>query len=183
VQSGIGRTGKWFAFQHSGVMPDVMSLAKGLGNGVPIGACVASGVAATLFKPGSHGSTFGGNPLACRAALTVLSVIEKDGLMENATRSGEAIRSGLRRALAGCTGVKDIRGEGLMIGIELSAPCGELVQAALEKGMLINVTADSVVRLVPPLIYTAEHVKTLVDGLAPLIRDFAERQPSTATAP
>ncbi len=175
VQSGIGRTGSWFAFQHSGVKPDVMTLAKGLANGVPIGACLANGVAGTLFKPGSHGSTFGGNPLACRAALETLAVIEQDGLMANAVAMGEAIRQGLAERLPGVPGVKEIRGQGLMIGIELDQPCGEIVSRALEAGLLVNVTADTVVRLLPPLIYTREHVAVLVDRLAPIIAEFAAR--------
>lgn len=175
VQSGIGRTGSWFAFQHSGVKPDVMTLAKGLANGVPIGACLANGVAGTLFKPGSHGSTFGGNPLACRAALETLAVIEQDNLMANAVAMGEAIRQGLAERLSGVPGVKEIRGQGLMIGIELAQPCGEIVSRALEAGLLVNVTADTVVRLLPPLIYTREHVAVLVDRLAPIIAEFAAR--------
>jgi acetylornithine aminotransferase len=172
VQSGIGRTGTWFAFQHSNVKPDVMTLAKGLANGVPIGACVAQGEASSLFKPGSHGSTFGGNPLACRAALETLAIIESEGLMQNAVAMGEAIRSGLAQRLSGIAGVKDIRGEGMMIGIELAQPCGDIVSRALEAGLLVNVTADTVVRLLPPLIYTREHVALLVDRLAPLVIEF-----------
>jgi acetylornithine/N-succinyldiaminopimelate aminotransferase len=172
VQSGIGRTGTWFAFQHSNVKPDVMTLAKGLANGVPIGACVAQGEASSLFKPGSHGSTFGGNPLACRAALETLAIIESEGLMQNAVAMGEAIRTGLAQRLSRVAGVKDIRGEGMMIGIELAQPCGEIVSRALEAGLLVNVTADTVVRLLPPLIYTREHVALLVDRLAPLVIEF-----------
>ncbi len=172
VQSGIGRTGTWFAFQHSQVKPDVMTLAKGLANGVPIGACLARGDASALFKPGSHGSTFGGNPLACRAALETLAIIEEDRLMENAVAMGHAIRDRLSMRLSGIAGVRDIRGEGLMIGIELAQPCGEIVQRALEAGLLVNVTADTVVRLLPPLIYSPEHVAILVDKLAPLIIEF-----------
>ena len=172
VQCGVGRTGKWFAHQHAGIRPDVMALAKGLGSGVPIGACLAAGKAAGLFKPGNHGSTFGGNPLACAAALATLEVIEQDGLMARAASLGEAIREGFAQALAGVAGVVAIRGDGLMIGIELSKPCGELVARALEAGLLINVTADTVVRLLPPLVFDDEHAKQLVDVLSRLIRDF-----------
>ena len=176
VQSGIGRTGKWFAFQHSGVIPDVMPLAKGLGNGVPIGACVASGQAAELFKPGSHGSTFGGNPLACAAALATLSIIEDERLMENAVKIGDFIRTELARRLGEVKGLREIRGKGLMIGIELEHPCGELVQQALEQGLLINVTMDNVVRLVPPLVMKREEAELLLATLVPLITGFLARQ-------
>jgi acetylornithine aminotransferase len=172
VQCGIGRTGAWFAHQHAGVKPDVMTLAKGLGSGVPIGACLTAGPAADVFKPGNHGSTFGGNPLACIAALTTLEVIEHDGLMARAVELGNAIRGGLREALAGVAGVVDVRGEGLMIGIQLDRPCGELVARGLAAGLLINVTADSVVRLLPPLVYTDADARKLVEMLAPLIREF-----------
>jgi len=182
VQSGTGRTGTWFAFQHSGVKPDVVTLAKGLGNGVPIGTCMAAGVAATLFKPGSHGSTFGGNPLACAAGLETLAIIEADGLMQNAVEIGEFLRAQLRERLAGTPGVKDVRGAGLMIGVELVAPCGELVTQALEAGLLINVTADTVVRLLPPLIYTREEAQTALDRLVPLIAGFLERNAASGAA-
>lgn len=175
VQSGMGRTGTWFAFQHSGVAPDIMTLAKGLGNGIPIGACLASGAAAKLFKPGSHGSTFGGNPFACTAAIETLSIIEEEGLMQNAVAMGDALRDSFRTRLAGKPGVLDIRGQGLMIGIELAQPCGELVQRALEAGLLINVTADTVIRLLPPLNFTREQGETLVDTLVPLVEDFLAR--------
>ncbi|MBL8490005.1 MAG: aspartate aminotransferase family protein, partial [Rhodocyclaceae bacterium] len=141
VQCGIGRTGTWFAHQHAGVKPDVMTLAKGLGSGVPIGACLTAGNAKGLFKPGSHGSTFGGNPLACTAALTTLQVIEEDGLMARAAHLGEMLRGGLRQRLAGVAGVVEVRGDGLMIGVELDRPCGEIVGRALEAGLLANVTA------------------------------------------
>lgn len=172
VQCGIARTGAWFAHQHAGVKPDVMTLAKGLGSGVPIGACLTAGPATGVFKPGNHGSTFGGNPLACVAALTTLDVIEQDGLMARAVVVGDAIRAGLRSALDGVGGVVDIRGEGLMIGIQLDRPCGELVAKALAAGLLINVTADSVVRLLPSLTYSDADAKKLVEMLAPLIREF-----------
>jgi acetylornithine aminotransferase len=172
VQCGIGRTGVWFAHQHAAIKPDVMTLAKGLGSGVPIGACLVSGAAAGVFKPGNHGSTFGGNPLACVAALTTLDVIEQDGLLARATELGIALRGGLREAMAGVAGVVDIRGDGLMIGIELDRPCGELVGQALEAGLLINVTADKVVRLLPPLVYSDAECRQLVDMLAALLRKF-----------
>ena len=170
VQCGIGRTGHWFGFQQAGIKPDVMTLAKGLGSGVPIGACVTAGQAAGLFGPGNHGSTFGGNPLACAAGLATLGAIEEDGLMHNAVRIGDAIRTGMREALAGVAGVVDIRGRGLMIGIELDRPCGELVRQALDAGLLINVTADRVIRLLPALIFTEQDAATLVSRLAPLVR-------------
>lgn len=174
VQCGTGRTGKWFGHMHAGVRVDVLTLAKGLGSGVPIGACLAGGRAAGTFKPGNHGSTFGGNPFACTAALTTLRAIEEEDLMGNATRIGEAIRSGFRQSLAGTPGVADIRGVGLMIGIELDRPCGDLAKQALDAGLLVNVTHDKVIRLLPPLIFTAEHVRLLVDGLTPLIKRFLD---------
>ncbi len=176
VQSGMGRTGKWFAFQHSGVRPDVMPLAKGLGNGIPIGACLAAGPAAELFKPGNHGSTFGGNPLACAAALVTLAIIEEERLMENAVRIGDFIRAELAKRIGGLKGVKEIRGKGLMIGIELEYACGELVQQALERGVLVNVTVDNVIRLLPPLNFKREEAELLLATLAPLVTEFLDRQ-------
>jgi acetylornithine aminotransferase len=176
VQSGTGRTGKWFAFQHSGVKPDVVTLAKGLGNGVPIGACLAAGAAAKLFKPGSHGSTFGGNLLACASALTTLRIIEEDNLMRNAVEMGDFIRAGFATRLAGQRGVSEIRGMGLMIGIELAQPCNELVQQALDAGLLINVTDDNVIRLLPPLNFSREHAELLLDTLTPLVLNFLSQQ-------
>ncbi len=175
VQTGIGRTGTWFGFQHSGVMPDVIALAKGLGSGMPIGACLARGAAADVFKPGSHGSTFGGNPLACAAALATLDAIEDEKLLDNARMRGEAIRSGLRAALAGVHGVVDIRGEGMMIGLELDRPCGELVAVARDAGVLINVTADTVIRLVPPLIYGAAEVDALVAAVSGIVKNYLQQ--------
>lgn len=172
VQTGIGRTGKWFGFQHSGVVPDVIALAKGLGGGMPIGACLARGTAAEIFTPGSHGSTFGGNPLACAAALATLDAIDQEGLLENATRIGEHIRAGLRAALGSLPGVVDIRGEGLMIGIELDRPCAELVAIAREQGVLINITADKVIRLVPPLIYGQAEADALIAAVASYVTLF-----------
>ncbi|MFN3545059.1 MAG: acetylornithine transaminase [Thiobacillus sp.] len=175
VQTGIGRTGTWFGFQHSGVTPDVMALAKGLGSGVPIGACLARGAAADVFQPGNHGSTFGGNPLACAAALATLEAIESENLLENARVRGEAIRAGLREALAGVHGVVDIRGEGMMIGVELDRPCGELVGVARDAGVLINVTSDKVIRLVPPLIYGDAEVETLVATVSGIVRNYLQQ--------
>lgn len=171
VQCGIGRTGSWFAHQHAGILPDVMTLAKGLGSGVPIGACLTAGKASGVFKPGTHGSTFGGNPLACAAALATLDIIETDGLMERATHVGDLIRHRLREGLKDVVGFVEVRGMGLMIGIELDRPCGELVKRALDAGLLINVTADKVIRLLPPLIMTDAEAVELVDALLPLVRD------------
>ena len=172
VQTGVGRTGRWFAHQHLGVRPDVMTLAKGLGNGVPIGACLAAGAAAQVFQPGNHGSTFGGNPLACAAAHATLSIIADDGLLDNARRMGSLIRDRLRESLSGIPAVRDIRGMGLMIGIELDRPGGELVDRARANGLLINVTADTVVRLLPPLIIQPAEVHTLIDGVCGLLHAF-----------
>ena len=172
VQCGMGRTGKWFGFQTAGVQPDVATLAKGLGSGVPIGACLAGGKAAGLFGPGNHGSTFGGNPLVATAALTTIAVIEEEGLLDNAAKIGALIRQGFAEALAGVKGVVEIRGHGLMLGIELERPCGELVGQALAAGLLINVTADTVVRFLPPLTFTENDARELVDRVAPLIKAF-----------
>ena len=172
VQCGIGRTGPWFGFQHAGIVPDVATLAKGLAGGVPVGACLASGKATGLFGPGNHGTTFGGNQLAMTAALTTLDVVEKEGLRENAVRIGQLIRDELKTALAGVAGVVDIRGNGLMIGIELDRPCGAIVQKGLEAGVLINVTADCVVRLLPALNFGEDDAHELVARLAKLIRAF-----------
>jgi acetylornithine/N-succinyldiaminopimelate aminotransferase len=170
VQSGIGRTGKWFAHQWAGVTPDVMTLAKGLGSGVPVGACVAAGRAVGVFGPGNHGSTFGGGPLAMRAGLETLAIIESEGLMANAEQQGERLRAGFARQLAGVGGVRAIRGRGLMIGVELDRPCGELVRLALDANLLINVTQDNVIRLLPPLVITADEADLIVERLAPLVR-------------
>lgn len=172
VQCGMGRTGTWFGYQQVNVQPDVATMAKGLGSGVPVGACLAGGKAAGLFKPGNHGSTFGGNPLAMRAALTTIQVMDDEKLLENAVVIGERIRNGIRAALADVNGVTDIRGRGLMIGVELDRPCGELVARALKAGLLINVTFDKVVRLLPPLNFTAQDADVLVAELSKLIRDF-----------
>jgi acetylornithine aminotransferase len=182
VQSGIGRTGKWFAHQWTGVVPDVMSLAKGLGSGVPIGACLARGVAAKVFKPGNHGTTFGGGPLVCVAALTTLEVIEKDGLLAHAGRMGDLIKSGLKASLAGVAGVKDIRGMGLMLGVELDRPCGDVVKRALAAGLVVNVTADKVVRILPPLVIREEEAKQLVEILSGVVKAFLAESPAAAAA-
>jgi len=172
VQCGTARTGRWFAHQHAGILPDVMTLAKGLGSGVPIGACLAAGAATGVFKQGNHGSTFGGNPFACVAALTTLSIIEQDGLMAHAHALGETIRQDLRKALNGVGAITDIRGDGLMIGIEFDRNCGELVERAMAAGLLINVTADKVVRLLPPLIFDADQAQELVATLSRVIPEF-----------
>jgi acetylornithine aminotransferase len=172
VQSGIGRTGTWFAFQHTGIVPDVMSLAKGLGSGMPVGACVAKGVAAEVFTPGKHGSTFGGNPLASATALATLNIIEEDNLRAHAEELGAWIHNALLAELKGVAGVVTIRNAGLMFGIELDRPCAELVKQALEAGLLINVTADNVVRLLPPLVMTQDEASQLVGILIPLIKKF-----------
>jgi acetylornithine/N-succinyldiaminopimelate aminotransferase len=172
VQCGVARTGRWFGFQHAGIRPDIVTLAKGLGSGVPIGACLAAGPAAGLFGPGNHGSTFGGNPLACRAALTTIEIIERDGLAAHAAALGERIRDGLAAALAGVPGLVAIRGRGLMIGIELDRGCGALVGLGIEAGLLINVTADRVVRLLPPLVMSESEADELVTRLSALIRKF-----------
>lgn len=172
VQTGMGRTGSWFAFQGTGIEPDVVTLAKGLANGVPMGACLARGAAARVFKPGSHGSTFGGNPLACAAALATLETIRDEGLLENAIRIGDTIRTGLRARLDALAGVREVRGQGLLIGIELDRPCADLVRQALEQGLLINVTADSVVRLLPSLVMTQAEAQLLIEGVAGLIERF-----------
>ncbi|MBK5930522.1 aspartate aminotransferase family protein [Halochromatium salexigens] len=172
IQTGMGRTGRLFAHQWSGVKPDVMTLAKGLANGVPIGACLASGAAAEVLGPGSHGSTFGGNPLACRAALSVLDTLENEHLPARAAVLGDRLIDGLRTRLNGVPAVVDIRGRGLMIGIELDRPCAELVPLALEQGLLINVTAGSVVRLLPPLIIDDEQATQIVEAVSELILTF-----------
>ncbi|HSD60953.1 MAG TPA: aspartate aminotransferase family protein [Burkholderiales bacterium] len=172
VQCGIGRTGSWFAFQHGGVHPDVMTLAKGLGNGVPIGACLAKGPAAGVFEPGKHGSTFGGQAFACTAALTTLDIIERDGLMQNAAETGDFMLSAFRARLGGAPGVVQVRGQGLMLGIELAKPCGDLVKRALERGLLINVTNENVIRLLPPLVIGRAEAETIVDMVSTAVAEF-----------
>lgn len=174
VQCGIGRTGKWFGYQHSGMTPDVITLAKGLGSGVPIGAIAAQGRAAGVFTPGSHGTTFGGGPLVCAAGITTLKTMQEDALLQNAEAIGLYLIQAFKQALEGSPGVVDIRGKGLMLGIELNRPCGSLVQRALEAGLLINVTRDNVIRLLPPLIMNQAEAAELVQRLAPLIRQFLQ---------
>jgi acetylornithine aminotransferase len=172
IQTGVGRTGEWFAWQHGNARPDVMTLAKSLGNGVPVGACLAQGAAAEVMQPGKHGTTFGGNPLACRAAIAVLETITQEGLVARAAELGQRMRMGFAAALDGLAGVSNIRGLGLMIGIELERPCSELVGRALQRGLLINVTAERVVRLLPPLIMTDKQADMIVAQVSDLIRDF-----------
>ena len=172
VQCGIGRTGKWFAHQHSAIVPDVMTLAKGLGSGVPVGACLVAGKATGTFQPGNHGSTFGGNPLASVAAFTTLNIIEQDALLANAENLGGFLLQGLHERLDNVVGIAAIRGQGLMIGIELNRPCAELVKLALAQGLLINVTAENVIRLLPSLVFTKAEARQLLDMLCPLVSDF-----------
>jgi len=172
IQSGMCRTGKWFAHQHNGIKPDVMTLAKALGNGVPIGACLAGPKAADIFQPGNHGSTYGGNPLACRAALAVVETMEQDKLDQRAAELGDKILQGFNDKLKSVSGIKEIRGKGLMIGIELDRPCSELVGQALAAGLLINVTANSVVRLLPPLIISDDEAARIVNDISSLIENF-----------
>ncbi|WAT84134.1 aspartate aminotransferase family protein [Delftia acidovorans] len=172
VQAGMGRTGKWFAHQWAGIVPDVMTLAKGLGSGVPIGAVVAHGKAATVLQPGNHGSTFGGNPLAMRAGIETIRIMEEDGLLAHTTKVGDHLKATLQKELADVKGVVDVRGQGLIIGIELNKPCGALLGRGAEAGLLFSVTADTVVRLVPPLIMTEAEADEVVAKLKPLIVQF-----------
>jgi acetylornithine aminotransferase len=174
IQTGTGRTGKWFAFQHFDFYPDVMTLAKGLGNGIPIGACLAKGKAASIFSPGNHGSTFGGNPFACTAAETVLTIIEDEALLKNAVEKGQYLLNGFKKALGSTSRVTNMRAKGLMIGIELDKPCGELVQQALDQQLLINVTAGNVIRLLPPLILSTEQADIIIEKVSQLIFDFTK---------
>ena len=175
IQTGMCRTGKWFAYQHEDVLPDVLTLAKGLGNGVPIGACLARGAAAQVFQPGSHGSTFSGNPLVSRVALTVIETLKQDKLDKRAAQLGKRILSGLQKSLQGMAGVKDIRGLGLLLAIELDRPCKDIMHIALEQGLLLNVTADKVVRLLPPLILTDAEADQVVAGVTDAVRAFLAR--------
>jgi acetylornithine aminotransferase len=172
VQCGMGRTGKWFAHQWAGITPDVMPLAKGLGSGVPVGAVVAGPRAAGIFQPGNHGTTFGGNPLAMRAGVETVRIMEEEGLLDNAARVGAHLKGALARELGAVKGVTEIRGQGLMIGIELVKPCGVLTQRAADRALLISVTADNVIRLVPALIMTEAEADEVVDLLVPLVREF-----------
>jgi acetylornithine aminotransferase len=180
VQCGLGRTGKWFVYQHAGFQPDVVPLAKGLASGVPVGACVVGGRAKGVFKPGNHGSTFGGNPLAMTAVVVTLDTIKEEGLLANATKVGQVIRDGLRAEIA--TGLKEIRGMGLMMGVELAQPCGALVKEALDAGLVINVTADNVIRLLPPLVMSEAEGRMVVERLAPLVRSFLARSSEPTAA-
>ena len=172
IQTGFGRTGKWFAHQWAGITPDVMSLAKGLGSGVPIGAVVAGPKAANLFQPGNHGTTFGGNPLATRAGVETIRIMEEDKLLENAATVGAHLKAALQRELGSLLGVKDVRGQGLMLGVELDRPCGELIGLAADAGLLLSVTADSVIRFVPSLTLTADEADQIVALLVPLVKQL-----------
>ncbi len=174
VQTGNGRTGKWFCHQHENVQPDVIAIAKGLGNGVPIGACLAKDHVAKLFAPGSHGSTFGGNHLACSASLATIETIESENLCENAAKLGQYMLDKFRATLASCEYIKDIRGKGLMIGIELNTPCAQLVDICLKHKLLINVTAENVIRLLPPLIIEQAHADTIVEIVVACINEFTQ---------
>ena len=176
IQTGMGRTGKWFAFQHTGIRPDVMTLAKSLGNGVPIGACLANEKAASVMKPGSHGSTFGGNPLACAAALAVINTIEKNQLLSNAAEQGSYLLEQLKNKIGSTEGVREIRGLGLMIGIELEQNCTELVNQALQQGLLISVQAENVIRLLPPLILNKEQTDTIVTKISGLVTAWLQQK-------
>jgi acetylornithine aminotransferase len=180
VQCGMGRTGRWFAHQWAGIVPDVMTLAKGLGSGVPIGAILVGPKAKDLFGPGDHGTTFGGNPLAMRAGIETLRIVQEDGLLDNAARVGKQLKADLERELCGTPGFREVRGEGLMLGVQLDRPCGALQNRAAEAGLLISVTADSVVRLLPPLIFTPDDAREAVRILVPLVKAFlAEPAPAT----
>jgi len=172
VQCGLGRTGKWFVYQHAGFLPDVVPLAKGLGSGVPVGACVVGGRAKGVFKPGNHGSTFGGNPLAMTAVVATIDTIKEEGLLANAARVGEVIRGGFPKR----DGILEVRGMGLMIGIELARPCGELVRQALDAGLVLNVTADSVLRMLPPLVMSEAEAREVLARLLPLLEAFLEKR-------
>lgn len=178
VQTGMGRTGKWFAFQHNeGAKPDVMTLAKALGNGLPIGACLVAGPAVGVLQTGNHGSTFGGNPLVCRAALSVIETIEKEHLLDNVNRLSLQMLTGFKAKLKGVEGVKAIRSAGFMFGIELAIPCADLVKQALAAGILINVTADKVIRLLPPLVINVDEANQIVTMVSELIIKFLSSQP------
>jgi len=176
IQSGMGRTGKWFAAQHEDVVADVITVAKALGNGFPIGACLAKGSAAELIQPGSHGTTFGGNPLGCRVGLNVINQINENQLLDRASELGDRLSEGFKRAFAGNTGVVSIRGKGLMIGIELAHDCTEIVKQALDAGLLINVTAARVIRLLPAYIMTDEEADDLVNRLSDIICNFLSKR-------
>ena len=172
VQCGVGRTGKWFAHQWAGIQADVMPLAKGLGSGVPIGAVVAGPKAANIFVPGNHGTTFGGNPLAMRAGIETIRIMEQDHLLANAAAMGERLMQGLRTQLTGVPGVVEVRGQGLMVGLELDRPCAEIMTLAADAGLLLSVTAERVIRLVPPLIITAAEIDEVLEKLIPIVKKF-----------
>jgi acetylornithine aminotransferase len=174
VQCGLGRSGKWFVYQHAGFQPDVVALAKGLASGVPVGACVVGGRAKGVFKPGNHGSTFGGNPLAMTAVVTTIDTIKDEGLLANSARVGEMMISSLRNQVGNA--VAEVRGMGLMIGVELKEPCGELVKQALDAGLVINVTADNVIRMLPPLIMSEAEGRQVVERLVPLVKAFLDKR-------
>src|SRR5258707_3117664 len=178
VQCGLGRTGKWFVYQHAGFMPDTLALAKGLASGVPVGACVIGGRAKGVFKPGNHGLTFGGNPLAMTAVVTTIDTIKEEGLLGSSARVGEMMISSLKNQIG--IAVAEVRGMGLMIGIELKEPCGELVKQALDAGLVINVTADNVVRLLPPLVMSEAEGRQVIERLAPLVQRFLEKRVAAA---
>ncbi|HZQ71466.1 MAG TPA: aspartate aminotransferase family protein [Burkholderiales bacterium] len=180
VQCGMGRTGKWFVYQHAGFMPDVVALAKGLASGVPVGACVVGGRAKGVFKPGNHGSTFGGNPLAMTAVVTTIDTVKEEALLDNAARVGELILASLASQIGALA--NDIRGRGLMIGVELKRPCGELVKQALDAGLVLNVTVDNVIRLLPPLVMSEAEGRQVVERLVPLVRAFAGAAAQTRAA-
>ena len=185
VQCGLGRTGKWFVYQHAGFLPDVVPLAKGLGSGVPVGACAVGGRAKGVFKPGNHGSTCGGNPLAMTGVVTTIDTVKDEGLLANAARVGAAMRDGIAAALKGVAGVVEIRGMGLMIGVELDRPCGELVKTALDAGLVINVTDDDVIRILPALVMSESEGREVVERLIPVVKAFLAQgaaQPKTAAA-
>lgn len=182
VQSGIGRTGKWFAHQWAGIVPDVMALAKGLGSGLPIGACVARGAAANVFKPGNHGTTFGAGPLVSVAALTTLAIMEDENLLDNATKMGTLIKAEFATSLSGMASIKEIRGMGLMLGIELDRPCAEVVKIALDHGVFINVTHDNVIRLLPPLTINAAEARELAVRVSAAIKIFLATLSATSSA-
>ena len=185
IQCGLGRSGKWFVYQHAGISPDVVPLAKGLAGGVPVGACVVGRRAKGVFKPGNHGSTFGGNPLAMTGVVTTIDAMKEQGLLANAERVGRVIRDGLARELAGVAGVKEIRGLGLMIGIELDRPCAGLVKMGLDRGLVFNVTAENVIRMLPALVMSEAEGRQVVSILAPLVREFlaSTAQPSNTAQP
>jgi acetylornithine aminotransferase len=182
IQSGMGRTGKWFAHQHEGITPDVISVAKALGNGMPIGACLAQGSAAQLIQPGSHGTTFGGNPISCRVGLTVIQQMEERNLVQRAGELGDRMRQGFKNKLHNQPGIRDIRGRGMMMGIELDIPCTELLGKALSEGIILNVTAGNVVRLLPPYILTDDEADELVERISDLIVEFLRQANSSAAA-